>query len=74
MKYLTGLLKLTCEGSEKLKFSWYKDDKLVNISVADRFMKEAVYHIESEKADRVGVLSVSAARKFDSGVFRYIII
>ena len=43
----------------------------MNISVADRFMKEAVYHIESKKANIVGVLSISAARKFDSGVFRY---
>ena len=58
-------------GSPSLKFSWYKDNKLVNISVADRFMKEAVYHIGSRKAERVGVLTVSAAREFDSGVFRY---
>jgi len=57
-------------GSPSLKFSWYKDNKLVNISVADRFMKEAVYHIGSRKAERVGVLTVSAAREFDSGVFR----
>jgi hypothetical protein len=60
-------------GSAAMQFLWLRDGKLVNISVADRFMKEAVYHVQSGTMDRVAVLTVASARASDSGRLRCVV-
>ena len=55
-----------------MTFTWYKDDLLVNTSVARRFLKQDVFKLpKSNPPSQVGVLTVSQAGHWDTGVFRY---
>jgi len=58
-------------GSRDMTFTWYKDDLLVNTSVARRFLKQDVFKLpKSNPPSQVGVLTVSQAGHWDTGVFR----
>ena len=61
-------------GGPDMEFRWYKDDYLVVPQLADRYMKAVVKDIREVAPhvfQRSSVLSVTEARKYDSGIFRW---
>jgi hypothetical protein len=68
---------VTClaAGGPHMTFRWYKDDFLVETRLADRYMKAVVKDIRQVALglwQRASVLTITKARKFDSGVFRWV--
>lgn len=69
---------VTClaAGGPGMKFTWYKDDYLVDTRLADRYMKAVEKDIRPLDGLgllwRASVLTITKARKFDSGVFRLV--
>jgi hypothetical protein len=60
-------------GGPDTEFRWYKDDFLVDTQLADRYMKVVVKDFKEvgpNTWERASMLTITTARKFDSGVFR----